>query len=100
MNLTIEVRPDGLYFRFFPLHRSFRKIASEDLAGYEVRTYSPLKDYGGWGIRYGRRGKAYNVSGNRGVQLEFSNGDKLLLGSQKPEELAEAMNLALGKRWE
>ncbi len=36
--------------------------------------------------------------GNCGVQLGFSNGDKFLLGSQKPEELAEAMNLALGKR--
>ena len=79
------------------VHLSFHKIRLEDLTKYEVRTYSALKDYGGWGIRYGRRGKAYNVSGNCGVQLEFSNGDRLLFGSQKPEEFTKALNLALSK---
>ncbi len=97
MNLTTEVCSDGLYYRFFPFHLSFHKIGLEYLAKYEVRTYNALKDYGGWGIRYGRRGKAYNVSGNCGVQLEFSNGDRLLFGSQKPEEFAEAINSALSK---
>jgi len=97
MNLTTEVRSDGIYYRFFPLHLSFHEIRLEDLVEYEVRAYSALKDYGGWGIRYGRRGKAYNVSGNRGVQLKFSNGGRLLFGSQKPEEFAKAINLALSK---
>jgi hypothetical protein len=63
-----------------------------------VQTYRPIRDYGGWGIRYGRGGKAYNVSGNRGVMLELSDGQKLLIGSQRPEELANAINLALGKK--
>jgi len=97
MNLTTEIRSDGIYYRFFPFHLSFHKIRLEDLTKYEVRAYSALKDYGGWGIRYGRRGKAYNVSGNCGVQLEFSNGDRLLFGSQEPEEFTKALNLALGK---
>ncbi len=98
MNLTTEVRSDGLYIRFFPLHLSFHKTPLEDLSRYEVRTYSPLKEYGGWGIRYGAKGKAYNVRGNRGVQLELSNGKRVLIGSQKPEELAEAIDTALAKR--
>jgi len=98
MNLTTEVRSDGIYYRFFPFHLSFHKIKFEDLGKYEVRTYNALKDYGGWGIRYGRSCKAYNVSGNRGVQLEFSNGNRLLFGSLKPEEFTEAVNSALNKR--
>ncbi len=97
MNLTTEVRSDGIYYRFFPFHLSFHKIKLEDLVECEVRAYSALKDYGGWGIRYGRMGKAYNISGNRGVQLKFSNGNRLLFGSQKPEEFATAINLALSK---
>ncbi len=97
MSLTTEVSSDGIYYRFFPFQLSFHKIRLEDLAKYEVRTYSPIKDYGGWGIRYGRRDKAYNVSGNRGVQLEFLNGDRLLFGSQQPEEFAKALSLALSK---
>lgn len=97
INLTTEVHSDGIYYRFFPFHLSFHKIGLEDLAEYEVQTYNALKDYGGWGIRYGRKGKGYNVSGNCGVQLELSNGDRLLFGSQKAEEFTKAINLALGK---
>jgi len=96
-NLTVEVRGDGLYYRFFPFHWSFHRISVETLAKYEVRTYRPIRDYGGWGIRYGRGGKAYNVSGNRGVMLELSDGRSLLIGSQKPEDMAGAIGLALGK---
>jgi len=98
INLTTEVRSDGLYVRFFPFHLKFRRIAAESLTRYEVQTYRPIRDYGGWGIRYGRGGKAYNVSGNCGVMLELSDGGRLLIGSQKPEELANAINLALGKK--
>ena len=94
MKLITEVRSDGLYVRFFPLHLSFHKIPLEELKKYEARSYSPIREYGGWGIRYGFKGKAYNVSGNRGVQLEFLNGKRLLIGSQKPEELVQAIELA------
>jgi len=96
-NLTTEVRSDGIYYRFFPFHLRFHRIPAESLVSYEVRTYKPIKDYGGWGIRYGRGSKAYNVSGNRGVMLEFSDGKRLLIGSQKPEDLANAISLAFGK---
>ena len=68
MNLTTEVRSDGLYYRFFPFHLSFHKIPLEDLKTYEVRTYSALREYGGWGIRWGLNGKAYNV----GAIAEFN----------------------------
>jgi len=97
-NLTTEVRSDGLYVRYFPFHLSFHRMADQEIIGYEVCTYSPIRDYGGWGIRFGRKGKAYNVSGNRGVRLELLNRKHLLIGSQKPEELAEALNLAMSKR--
>jgi len=89
MKLITEVRNDGLYIRFFPL--THQKIPFEDIRRCEVRTYSPIREFGGWGIRYGRKAKAYNVSGNQGVQLELSNGKRLLIGSGRPEELARAI---------
>lgn len=100
MRLIVEVRKDGVYIRFSPLHYRFHRIPLTELKSYKVRNYSPIKEYGGWGIRYGVKGKAYNVSGNRGVQLELLNGKRLLIGSQKPEELAMAIDLAIKNRGE
>ena len=91
LKLTTEVRKNGLYIRFFPFHLSFKGIPLEKLKRHAVRTYSPITEYGGWGIKWGSGGKAYNVSGNRGVQLEFTDGKRLLIGSQKPEQFDSAI---------
>ncbi len=97
LKLVTEVRQDGLYVRFYPFHLSFKRYQYESINSYKVREYSPLKEYGGWGIRYGLKGMAYNVSGNRGVQLQFKNGKKLLIGSQQPEELVSRIQVAINK---
>jgi hypothetical protein len=92
--LITEVRGDGIYIRFIPFHLKFRTMPFEAIQTYEERTYRPLREYGGWGIRVGAGGKAYNISGNRGVQLVLLSGRKILIGSQKPEELVLAINRA------
>ena len=90
LKLVTVVGPDGINIRFFPL--TSRKISFDSITSCKARTYRPIREYGGWGIRFSRKGKAYNVSGNRGVQLEFMEGRPLLIGSQRAEELADAIN--------
>lgn len=94
MRLHTRIKDDGIYVRFIPLHRKYKHYAWEQLQGCYVRQYRPLAEYGGWGIRYGfsKYGKALNVSGNMGLQLVFADGSKLLIGTQKPEELQEVIN--------
>ncbi len=89
--LITEVRTGGLYVRFVPFHFSFKRIGLEQATSIEAVTYRPILRYGGWGIRWARGGKAYNVSGNRGVRLSFASGRHLLIGSQQPGELARAI---------
>lgn len=89
--LTTEVREDGLYVRFYPFHSVFQKIPLDQVRSFQATTYRPIRDYGGYGIRYGWRSKAYNVSGNRGVKVEYAGGRTLLIGSQKAEQLAQAL---------
>lgn len=86
--LTTEVRPDGLFIKYSPFHRSFQRVPLEDAVKVSVVTYSPLLQYGGWGIRYSLTGKAFNPKGNRGVRIDYTNGSHILIGSQRPEELA------------
>lgn len=90
LKLVTEVDHEGVHIRFFPLTR--KHIRFEDIRSCEARTYRPIREYGGWGIRFSRKGKAYNVSGNRGVQLEFVQGMPLLIGSQQADELARAIH--------
>jgi hypothetical protein len=93
--LTLEttINDDGIHYRFKPFQRKPRVIKTEDIQRFEVKKYSPLKDYGGWGIRTGSfgRGKAYNVSGNQGVLFELKNGNKFLLGTQKPSDIRSVL---------
>ncbi|MGZ7167683.1 MAG: hypothetical protein ACXVIP_04695, partial [Halobacteriota archaeon] len=69
-----------------------RTIPLSDIVTYEARQYRPVLEYGGWGIRFGtRRKRAYTMSGNRGVELELIDGTRLLMGSQRPDELVSAI---------
>jgi len=99
LKLETEVRSDGLYVRYFPFHIRFKRFAADELSEYYARKYKPIREYGGWGIRCGLfgKGKAYNTSGNKGVQLVFKNGKRLLIGSQKAEELENAIRSIMGK---
>lgn len=98
MSLTTEVRSSAIYIRFFPFHRSFCKIPLKALERYEFIAYSPIWEYGGWGIRYSWKGKAYTVSGNLGVRLKLKNGNIILIGSQLPELMVTAIKEALQKK--
>ncbi len=93
--LTLEtiINEEGISYRFRPFQRKPKVIKTEDILRFDVKKYSPLKDYGGWGIRYGsaKNGRAYNVSGNQGVLFEFKNGKRFLLGTQKPSEIRSAL---------
>ncbi len=88
--LLTEVRDDEVEIRFV-LVWPRKRIPLQDIASCEARTYRPIWEYGGWGVRWGKSGRAFNVSGDRGVQLVLTNGKRLLIGSQRAEELAAAI---------
>ena len=77
--------------RFFPFHFREKHFAWEDISKAYVRRYSPLWEYGGWGIKYGFQGKAYNVSGNEGIQLELKSGKRVLIGTTLPKKASETL---------
>lgn len=89
LRLITEVRTDGVYLRFFPFWS--KVIPYADIVGCEARHYKPLREYGGWGIKYGRSGWAYNISGDWGVQLMLQSGKRILIGSQRADELVRAI---------
>ncbi len=87
VRLVTEVRDTELILHFVLLWRK-KIISLGEIRSVEAVQYRPIRDYGGWGVRRSLAGWAYNVSGNRGVQLKFWTGPEILIGSQRPEELA------------
>jgi hypothetical protein len=92
--LETQIKKDGIYVRFFPFHIAFKHYTWDIIAKSYVRQYSAITEYGGWGLRLGLfgKGKAYNVSGDKGLQLEFTNNKKLLIGTNMAETLTETLS--------
>lgn len=93
LSLTLHTRIDqhGITYRYAPVHRKSRLIKWELVKSCYVREYRPIAEYGGWGFRRGRSGMAFNVSGSKGLQIIFKDGKKMLLGTQKPDELGRVL---------
>jgi len=101
MKLEIWIDEIGIHFRFFPLIFKPKVISKNEIQRYEIRRYSPIFDYGGWGIRrgFGRKWqKAYNVSGNIGLQLYLTSGKKVLFGTQRSQAIIYAMDEMMRSR--
>ena len=84
--LITTIYKKEIRLRFPPFFYKEKTIPIKLIQKMEVRKYNPITEYGGWGLRYGLRGKAYNVKGNMGLQIQFINGKKLLIGTQKPDQ--------------
>lgn len=99
ITLTTEVMPGMLQVRFRPFHLKPVRIPLHTVRDIEKVTYNPIGEYGGWGIRWGTKGKAYSTSGREGVLLRFYNQQSVLIGSQHAKELFQAIEQAkaLGK---
>jgi len=91
VHLLTEVRENDLWVKFVLLWRP-RSITFDEIISADSVTYHPIRDYGGWGVRTGRNGSVCNVHGDRGVQLELRGGERFLVGSQRPDELARVLN--------
>ena len=92
VRLRTRIDGDGVHYRFTPFHFKWQMIPWEDIDQIYVRKYSPILEYGGWGIRYGRKGRAYNIRGNMGLQIVRKNGKRILIGTRRPEEAANALS--------
>jgi len=90
--LEVQIDAEAIHIRFTPFLE--KDILLNEIVTWQARKYKPLLEYGGWGIRWGPSGKAYNISGSWGVQLQFTNGKRLLIGSQKAQDFARAIEYA------
>jgi hypothetical protein len=120
-NMKTFIDSEGIHIRVYiiPFFATKKSFFWEDITFAYVRKYKPVIEYGGWGKRNGITGGnkwykmkfsigkvsfpqiesnniAYNMSGNIGLQLVLNNNKRILIGTQKPEELTDVLKI-LGK---
>lgn len=93
VRLVTEVRKGKLIVRMRGLWR-LRRVPLDSIQSVETITHDIGRDYGGYGIRSIRGGKAYVANGDRAVRLKLAGGEKLVLGSEHPDELAQLLRTA------
>lgn len=89
LTMRTLVTDDELLVRWTRLFRL--RIALSEVETAEPVRYNPIADAGGWGVKLSRKyGRVYNVFGDRGVAV-VAGKKRALVGSQRPDELAEAI---------
>lgn len=90
VKLVTEIGGGELRVALRGLWRS-RKIPLSDVLSATVVTFDPVHDWGGYGIRVTRRGRAYIAGGTEGVEVRTAKDGMLLIGSARAPELARAI---------
>lgn len=95
--LSTRIDEVGIHYKFSPIHFKFRTVKWLEIESAHIRTYDAIGEYGGWGLKGGAlwsksKGKAINVSGDIGIQLQLKNGKKLLVGTLKKKEAEATIN--------
>lgn len=92
--LEVEVWQDAVRVAFGPLRVLRRTISYDEMGAVEAVTYRPIRDFGGWGVRFRPGRTAWTVRGNRAVRLSLSTGKAFFIGSRFPHRLAERIQVA------
>jgi hypothetical protein len=85
--MTTRVDADGVEVRWRPVGAGIA-LPYAEIERHEVIVYRAIREFGGWGIRWGgTTRRAYNVSGNQGVEIYLCDGRSIVVGSERAGEL-------------
>ena len=91
--LETSITKNQISVRFFPFHLKPIVFTHDQIKTLFVREYKPIREYGGWGLKGSPSNKAYNVSGNIGLQLVLNDGNKILIGTRERNKMQEIVDL-------
>ena len=94
--LEIRVSRHGIHYRYFPIIRNWKYIDRGSIMKWEVKKYFSV----GHGLRLGFRFLTIKIRGNVGLELTLAGKPNIRLGTQRPEELRNAMEKLINRREE
>ena len=93
VRLESRIDENGITAYFKPFSFTKKFFPWSEIKKCYVREYNPVTEFGGWGIRgLGMSKKAYNIYGNKGIQIITSDDKEFLIGTQRPEAAEESIS--------
>ncbi|MCA6438510.1 MAG: hypothetical protein ACRCSM_06420 [Sediminibacterium sp.] len=89
--LDTNIKSDGIYVRLFPFQWTFKYYPWDKINQSFVTQYNAIGEFGGWGLRGLGKNKAFNISGDKGIQIVTQDGSKILIGTNKADEAMEVL---------
>ena len=96
--LTVRVQETRLFVHLGRVPLVRKVVPYDEILSLKSVTYSPLREFGGWGVRgFGRR-RAWTARGSHAVALELTGDRELLVGSDYPRRLEERIRTTAGEQ--
>lgn len=73
-----------------------KRVRYADIRELESVKYHPLREFGGWGVRFNGKKRAWTARGDRAVVLHMADGIHLYVGSDNPQRLEERIRAVTG----
>lgn len=97
--LSVRLYRDHLVVGLGSLGLISKTIRYDQIVRTESVTYSPIREFGGWGVRWGKDGKkVWSARGSHAVVLHLRDGTRLYVGSDSPHRLEERIRAVGGTR--
>lgn len=98
--MRVSVSPSRISVRLGMYSWKLLDLKPEQILNAEVAHFSPIRDFGGWGIRISPSKKGFFFEGTHGVLITPKKGMPVLVGSNQPQELLQAVRTAMGCSFE
>jgi hypothetical protein len=85
------VTADALSVKMGFLGIPLLSLKTSEIVSASVHKFSPMRDFGGYGIRFNREMQAFFLKGDVGVRISTNDDKYYLLGSDQPERLLSAI---------
>ena len=92
IRLRWSLTPSEFRFSYFPFVWKEKIYSMEEIDYIQVLKINPLLEFGGWGLRRGRLGKAYTTSGKYILHVKLLNGKGLNVSVLRPTSASEFLS--------
>ncbi len=93
--LLVTVERDGVRVGLGKARLLKTFLPFQDIVSMEPVTYSPIKEFGGWGLRGMGKKKAWTARGNQALVFTLTDERRIYVGSDQPSKLESRVRHAM-----